>query len=77
MRPAHANRVGAPTEGNTVAAAPRVYRHPLRAGEAERRLAQYPRSSPLMTGGEGTETQSQRVRKHLSPPPQSHLSQGE
>lgn len=48
--PAHANWVGAPTKGNTVDA-PHVYRHPLRAGEAQWRLAQYPYSGPLTTEG--------------------------
>lgn len=72
--PAHASWVGAPTKGNTVDA-PHVYRHPLRAGEAQWRLAQYPYSGPLTTeGGREEDTKRERVRKHPSPALHSTLS---
>lgn len=59
--PTHTNWVGASTKGNTVDVL-HVYRHPLGAGEAQWRLAQYPHSSPLTREG-GNKIQRERERE--------------
>lgn len=73
--PAHTNRVGASTEGYTVDVL-HVSRHPFGAGE-ERRLAQYPHSSPLRGSGGDTKAQTgSNAAFDFSFPPRAGLSVG-